>query len=132
MHISDWFPTLLSLVDASYSPSTSNTLDGVDHSSAWFDSSLTPRSKMVYNIYQHVSDYEMDIWVNASFAVRNSRFKLLHTYSDGDYGGWYPSSYKLDVAEDTVDSEAECDQGELSGEFTVSYTSIVHCCIDVE
>jgi len=49
MHVTDWFPTLLSV--AGLSP-TSNDLDGLDQWSQLQDGSLaSPRNEMIYNIF---------------------------------------------------------------------------------
>eukprot|EP01035_Chromulina_nebulosa_P019029 gene19029-24849_t len=91
-HISDWLPTILSLVDITYEPDSDYQLDGVDHSYAWFDDSLSPRSTLLYNIYSNVQEKSFNIWINGSFAIRNERYKLLHAFNGSTYEKWYESS----------------------------------------
>jgi arylsulfatase I/J len=78
MHISDWFPTILSLAGIDYDDLE---LDGYNHQSTWFSpeggiNSDPPRSTMLYNMYTALTDYDFNIWTNGSFAVRDNRFVL--------------------------------------------------------
>eukprot|EP00595_Chromulina_sp_UTEXLB2642_P002161 CAMPEP_0196767784 /NCGR_PEP_ID=MMETSP1095-20130614/41957_1 /TAXON_ID=96789 ORGANISM="Chromulina nebulosa, Strain UTEXLB2642" /NCGR_SAMPLE_ID=MMETSP1095 /ASSEMBLY_ACC=CAM_ASM_000446 /LENGTH=514 /DNA_ID=CAMNT_0042136431 /DNA_START=150 /DNA_END=1694 /DNA_ORIENTATION=+ len=115
-HVSDWFPTILSLVDASnYVENSDKSLDGVDHSLAWYDSSIIPRSTMLYNMYQDIEAYTFNIWTNGSFAVRNNQYKLMHTYYNDNYDEWYlaDGSYEYD----DVQTSGHCNQY-ISGNFS--------------
>jgi arylsulfatase A-like enzyme len=75
-HITDWFPTILSLAGLEYTPDDDFELDGVDHTDSWLAggaNSIIPRGEMLYNMYIDLVDYKFDIWTNGSFAVRDHR-----------------------------------------------------------
>jgi arylsulfatase A-like enzyme len=116
MHISDWFPTILALANINYEPDDEHSLDGVNHFDGW-QGSKNPRSSMLYNMYVDLSDYNFNIWTNGSFAVRDSRFKLMHTYDDSDYGAWNRIDEE-DDEDDDLDSDDRCAQQFLTGTFT--------------
>jgi arylsulfatase A-like enzyme len=116
MHISDWFPTILSLAQITYTPSSGYELDGVSQIDGWTGKSV-PRSTMLYNMYVNIYDYDFNIWTNGSFAVRDTRFKLMHTYDDKDYGDWY-SPYDELEDDDDLDTDNRCAQQFLKGKFT--------------
>ena len=110
MHVSDWFPTLLDMVDVKYVSRLGYELDGVSHYGAWssmsgrtltdrtqkdrsldgrsLDSSVVmaaPRTSMLYNAATNVDKQDFDYSTNAPFAVRNERYKLIHFFnSTGD------------------------------------------------
>jgi arylsulfatase A-like enzyme len=95
-HVSDWFPTLMGLLNIDYTPE--NAYDGVDHSSfirAWGSSNQAdvhglngPRQSLVYNIYYNIDNKDYNE-TTAPFAVRNNRYKLVRTYIDNKYTSWY-------------------------------------------
>jgi arylsulfatase A-like enzyme len=116
MHISDWFPTILALAQITYRPSSGYELDGVSQINGWNGNSV-PRSTMLYNMYVNVSDFYFNIWSNGSFAVRDARFKLMHTYDDKDYGDWYSPNEELED-DDDLDTDNRCAQQFLKGKFT--------------
>jgi arylsulfatase A-like enzyme len=116
MHISDWFPTILKLSQITYTPEVGYELDGVSHIDGW-NGKGTPRTTMLYNMYTNISDYNFNIWTNGSFAVRDARFKLMHTYDDKDYGNWYDINDEIDD-DDNLDSGNRCAQQFLKGKFT--------------
>jgi arylsulfatase A-like enzyme len=89
MHISDWFPTIMALANINYSPSSEiNKFDGVNQLDGWTGKS-TPRTTILYNMYLELTDYNFNIWTNGSFAIRDNKYKLIHTYDDPAYGGWF-------------------------------------------
>jgi len=105
MHLSDWFPTILSLAGIEQD----RKLDGVSHAQNWRNlTSETPRTNLVYNINTNVFKREYNIWSNGSFAVRNEKFKLAHEYYDDVYGGWYENDYTN--SDDSIDASTECNQ----------------------
>jgi arylsulfatase A-like enzyme len=116
MHISDWFPSILALSQITYTPSSGYELDGVSQIDGWKGKS-TPRTTMLYNMYTNISDYNFNIWTNGSFAVRDARFKLMHTYDDKNYGAWYTSDELLED-DDDLDTDNRCAQQFLKGKFT--------------
>ena len=115
MHISDWFPTIMELANIDYSPDDDNALDGVSQISGWTGVSI-PRSDMLYNMYTHLTDINFDIWTNGSFAVRDSRYKLMHTYDDKTYGTWDDID-ETTADDDNLDSENGCAQQFVTGIF---------------
>jgi arylsulfatase A-like enzyme len=116
MHISDWFPTILALSQITYVPSSGYELDGVNQLDGWNGNKI-PRSTMLYNMYTNISDYNFNIWTNGSFAVRDGRYKLMHTYDDKDYGDWYNIDDEIEN-DDDLDSGDRCAQQFVKGKFT--------------
>jgi len=116
MHVSDWFPTILALGGITYEADEDHALDGVNQIDGWLGAS-TPRDSMLYNMYVHLTDYSFNIWYNGSFAVRDARFKLMHTYNDTDYGAWYQPETEIETDED-LDDDNRCAQQFLTGDFT--------------
>ena len=105
-HISDWFPTILNLTGITFIPKEGYELDGLSHVGLWVDAISntsepgyvvsTPRSHVLYNYYYDVQDSFYDKWVNGSFAIRNDKYKLMHTYDAPDYGDWFDYADKLE------------------------------------
>ena len=124
MHISDWFPTILALAGIVYEADADHPLDGVNQIDGWLEKS-TPRDSILYNMYVALTDYDFDIWYNGSFAVRDSRFKLMHTYNDTDYGAWYSPDTLIDTDED-LDSDSRCAQQFVTGDFMVFFALIFY------
>lgn len=118
MHVSDWFPTMLALAGITYVPDDDHPLDGINQIPGWGGTS-NPRTSMLYNMYIALTDYDFNIWYNGSFAVRNTRFKLMHTYNDSSYGAWYTPENEID-GDDDIDSDNRCAQQFVTGDFTVS------------
>ena len=116
MHISDWFPTIMALAQITYTPSSGYELDGVNQVDGWTGKKI-PRSTMLYNMYTNISDYNFNIWTNGSFAVRDGRYKLMHTYDDKDYGNWYSIEDEIEN-DDDLDSGDKCAQQFVKGKFT--------------
>jgi arylsulfatase A-like enzyme len=118
MHVSDWFPTILDLASISYEPEESKILDGVSHVSAWLDGSEeTPRDYVLYNYYYGIGSMGLDKWTNGSFAIRNEKYKLMHTYDSPIYGKWFEPGTLIE--NDDSLSEGVCNTNlASSGEFT--------------
>ena len=116
MHVSDWFPTILALASIEYVPDEDHPLDGVNQVKGWQDSTTQPRTSMLYNMYLYLTDYQFNIWTNGTFAVRDNRFKLMHTYNDTDYGAWYDEDTEYE-GDDDFDSDERCAQQFLTGDF---------------
>lgn len=116
MHISDWFPTIMALAQITYTPLSGYELDGVNQVDGWTGKKI-PRSAMLYNMYTNISDYNFNIWTNGSFAVRDGRYKLMHTYDDKDYGNWYSIDDEIEN-DDDLDSGDKCAQQFVKGKFT--------------
>jgi len=121
MHVSDWFPTMMALAGITYVPEAENELDGVNQVDGWLGV-RTPRDTMLYNYYTALTDYNYNIWSNGTFAVRDERYKLMHTYDDSLYGAWYNPTDIVDT-DDELTEDNRCAQQFLSGDFTVCF-----CC----
>jgi arylsulfatase A-like enzyme len=133
MHVSDWMPTMLALAGITYEPDDDHALDGINQIPGWLGTE-TPRTTMLYNYYTALTDYNFNIWHNGSFAVRDERFKLLHTYDDPVYGAWYTPSTILDT-DDDLTADNRCAQQFLSGTFSVRFflikffhTQLIYSC----
>ena len=123
-HVSDWMPTVLSMVDVSYDPPSGYELDGVSHWSTMLglSSSKTtgpsdgPRSYILYNYYKAVDEFS---WEDGTVrAIRNSRYKLLETY-ENDFADTYDTTERQD--DDTaLDTLGTCSQHKTtkSGTYT--------------
>jgi arylsulfatase A-like enzyme len=116
MHVSDWFPTMLALAGITYTPDSEHSLDGVNQVDGWLNV-RTPRDTLLYNYYTALTDYSFNIWYNGTFAVRDERFKLMHTYDDSLYGAWYNPTDIVDTDEELTEDN-RCAQQFLSGDFT--------------
>lgn len=128
-HVSDWFPTILSLAGISYKASKELSLDGVDHSDAFFDKSLKPREHMLHNLYAEVDNYFFDIWTNGSFAIRNTQYKLMHTFNSTIYAKEYSLDYK-DLTAITDDGHCSQVVSNANGPFTVSQNVMLTTFVD--
>ena len=103
MHVTDWFPTLLSI--AGLSP-TSNDLDGLDQWAQLQDSSLdSPRNEMIYNIfYPNFPQYNLT-GGPALAAIRVGDWKYIHRTVG--YSGWAEapeSGVKNEQSSDIMDT----------------------------
>jgi arylsulfatase A-like enzyme len=116
MHISDWFPTILALANIDYTPDDDFSLDGVNQVDGWLGKSV-PRTSMLYNMYIKLTDYNFNIWTNGSFAVRDDKYKLMHTYDDHSYGAWFDIDTEV-LDDDELDSGDRCAQQFVTGSFT--------------
>lgn len=118
-HISDWFPTILELTSSSFEPSDDFKLDGVSHLNAWMGLENSPRDLVLYNYYTNVDFYTFDMWINGSFAIRDTQFKLMHAFNSSTYGGWYDTQ-TIDADDDALDADVRCapQAGFGDGDFT--------------
>jgi arylsulfatase A-like enzyme len=124
MHVTDWFPTILDLADISYTPDDDYALDGVSQVDAW-SSGTSTRYYMLYNSYYNVQNYFFDMWTNGSFAIRNTKYKLMHAYDSSTYGAWYDYDDLSD--DDDISSMGGCSQsGASSGTFTYYLFDLEH------
>ena len=81
-HVSDWFPTILNIAAISYKPVVNFELDGFDHVEYLMGRREgSPREYMLYNYYHNVEDEYFDLWINGTVAVRNSKYKLMHSFT---------------------------------------------------
>ena len=141
-HVTDWFPTLLDIVDSGYvyKPDPGYRLDGVSHYLALVDHADPPREYMLVNYYYDPFEDDKNLWtgiatvIRLSYtltssdtpsdtpsdalsypplihllihplisappppsqlytgkaaAIRNSRYKLMHTFDNKWSGAWY-------------------------------------------
>jgi len=85
MHVTDWFPTLLSV--AGLTPSTPDLLDGLNQWDQLRDPSLpSPRTEMIYNIFvPNFPEYNITGGPPVS-AIRMNEWKYIHRTMG--YAGW--------------------------------------------
>ena len=86
-HVSDWFPTLVSMTGSSYTGDDDMPLDGVDQFDSIVHGTSFPRYKFLYN-YKLSYDSGSSYWTNEPFAVRLNKYKLMHTYNSSTAGTW--------------------------------------------
>jgi len=127
MHVSDWFPTILSMADISYTPPSGYELDGTSHWSTMLKLKTTstkytsagegPRSYILYNYYKDVDEFT---WPDGEVrAIRSSQYKLLETYENS-----YSDTYSVDDKQDddsALDTLGTCTQHKTTK--TGTYTS---------
>ncbi len=118
MHISDWFPTILSLADIEYTAPSGYELDSYDHSDSIFGDSDAPRSLLLHNIYYNFTDGDdyNDFSSNIQFAIRNKKYKLVHAYDNG----YKVYDYDDELSDDDIaQSASEVSCGfDLKGTYT--------------
>jgi hypothetical protein len=91
-HVTDWFKTIATMSGRSDLPSGLKALDGFDHFASIRGETeavaASPRSYMLYNYYKRVLQLSGDVFTDTPFAVRNERYKLMHTYDSSTAGAW--------------------------------------------
>ena len=78
-HVTDWFPTILSFAGITYN-NPKYDLDGFDQSKTILTAKKSTRDYVLYNYYTNIDGKKSDFFNNAGGAIRNSQYKLLHTY----------------------------------------------------
>ena len=73
----------------------------------------------MYNDYYNPDEPDSDRWAGKSFAIRNERYKLMHTYDSPMAGTWYSDTAMM-AFDDDVKSFDGCAQfmAQKSGTFT--------------
>jgi arylsulfatase A-like enzyme len=124
-HVTDWFPTILSMTGISYEPVSGYELDGVSHWDSMIKGSSSPRDFILYNSYTNVEGEEWDIWASGGFAIRNKKYKLLHSY-ESKYSTWYNSSSIVED-DDVLDEIGTCSQSNsMNGVYTYYLFDLVN------
>jgi len=126
MHVSDWFPTILDMVNInSFEPETNYELDGYSQYDTFSDpQSSGNREYVLYNAYSNVTDLlgEKD----KVFAIRNSQFKLIGYYDGGDFSEWYEHDSAIDDDEDLHDL-VDCSQSSaMTGDFQYALFDLIN------
>ena len=88
-HVTDWFPTILSMTNSDFKPDAAHPFDGIDNAAALLEGAEPPRNVMLYNYYDRVQQLSGDIWTDTPMAIRNAQYKLMHTYDSNTAGAWY-------------------------------------------
>jgi len=124
-HVTDWFPTILSIADISYTPSSGHELDGVNHWNSIIEGSSSPRDYILYNSYTNVEGKDWNIWKSGGFAIRNDKYKLIHTY-ESKYSGWHNITAEIEN-DDELDMIGTCSQTtSMDGVYTYYLFDIVN------
>jgi hypothetical protein len=119
MHVSDWFPTILNFAGISYTAPDGYSIDGMSQVDGLINGANSPRANLLYNAYVDVAGENYDIWTNLTFAVRDSRYKLIHAYENNPYSNW--NNYDAIVEDDDTWSTGTCSQGNAIGSGTYTY-----------
>ena len=89
-HVTDWFPTILSMANLSFTPADGYALDGFDHYSniiGRLNGRQDAREYLLVNYYMPDTDTATSLWTGYPFAIMNRRYKLIHTYNNSA-GAW--------------------------------------------
>jgi hypothetical protein len=108
-------------------------LDSKDHSNIMTMSpsrklAVSPaRDYLLYNLYWDVEGQNFTLLGhNAPFAIRDSQYKLMHTYVGNKQDQWYPTNDTV-RSDDDFTTEASCSQdGALTGTFTKMLFDLVN------
>ena len=94
-----------------YSTSPALSLDGVSHATALLSSSAAsavaqgdapPRQYLLYNMYYRVENEVFDPDSNAPVAIRDTRYKLIHSFASNPQTTWCESCDVNGLNEDFV------------------------------
>jgi arylsulfatase A-like enzyme len=142
MHVSDWFPSMMTLAGIdwpSVGAAPTQRIDGYSHADFWLSGSSEskkqsgklkgsavteiegPRDHVFYNYYFNVENVVLDRVRNASVAIRDQRYKLIRTFVDNEFDGWH--NVRTDPLQDNDDRMVvgpQCteDLAMASGTFT--------------
>jgi hypothetical protein len=144
-HVSDWFPTMLSMAgltlstgtvetkkmetgtevttgQAQFSPKPGYELDGSDHFDALFNGATKPREYMLYNYYYNVQHAtNLGLWSYGGGAIRTVQYKLLHGHGAAPAGQWFPATETL-MEDDDLTQAGGCTQDAAwEGDIEVGY-----------
>jgi arylsulfatase A-like enzyme len=108
-HVTDWFPTILEMARITYEPVL--PLDGFSQVNSLLSGEESPREYVLYNFYTNIEGKMSDFFNNAGGAIRDSKYKLLHTYTNSNED-WFTNDYQF--TDDSIVTEE-------STTFTPSY-----------
>lgn len=103
--MSDWFPTILDLVNISYTPDENRQLDGYSQRYAMIGEAENQRDHILYNIYTNIEEKSFPLPV---FALRIGKMKILHTYTGSNQALWW--NFTKPLADDDDMSSGSCPQ----------------------
>jgi len=114
MHVTDWLPTILGFANIDYHPAEDFKLDGFDQSKAIVaGEAANPREFLLYNAIINVEGKELEPETNAPVAVRNYKYKLIHSFTSNPSALWY-----VNYERGEGDSDVSCPQSQsMAGEF---------------
>lgn len=117
MHVSDWFPTMLDMAGIhNYHAKVGKMVEGYSHYHSWNTGILQgPRKFLLYNYYNKVDGQVFLTNKNATVAVRDQRYKLIHTFVNTPYSTWFASfSDKLSTDDDDAMQGPACTEERAS------------------
>ena len=93
-------------------------MDGVNQLGSMQFGSTHPRASLLINYYYDPDNSAANYWHSVPVAVRNSQYKLIHTYESKTSGDWYTTSEMLAV-DDNMNVVVGCNMAQCwtDGQF---------------
>lgn len=115
MHVTDWFPTILSWAGINYRADTeAKKLDGLNQAAALSQGGANPREFLLYNAIINVEGKNLDMKTNAPVAVRDKQYKLIHAFTENPSAGYYDTY----LSTDHQSGDVSCPQSQsMAGDF---------------
>jgi arylsulfatase A-like enzyme len=114
MHSTDWFPTILDLASIDYK---CDDCDGMSQKEALINGSESLKELMLYDCYVNIPGLT-DIYTNATCAVRDKIYKLMHHFEDFKTDLTYDIDEIID-GDDNLNDATQCSTVDSYGKFNV-------------
>jgi arylsulfatase A-like enzyme len=121
MHVVDWFPTILSLANISY---TDDSMNGVSQATSLLTGTSSNRSTILYDCFANITGATYNL-SSTTCGVRNDKYKLLYHWNDTITSQYYDQDYTYDSDDDLDADKAECNFITAGIEFEVLYDVIL-------
>ena len=124
-HVSDWFPTLLEFAGIEYK---GERIDGVSHAAAILAGKSAPRETLLINYYYNPAEIQKSetYLTGRPMAIRNERYKLMHTYESKQATWWKDSGVEENDDVMTVSNGCSITAGMSDGAFTYYLFDLVN------